>query len=306
MFSKSIDAVRRFMRRCGAGLAVSMTLAAGVAFAAGVVPLDEKGFTEFLARSFAAAMPEYEVNVLALLALGVRADANEPKDAQIFYLQTIYSFCLRNPANCDFAVANHVAQMSAGVKDAKSPVDRSRLRGVVRTKAYVDAIRRKLDGDGEIVAVPLIGDLWAVCMLDLPTAMQVMRPSHLERLNLTRDAAIALCKKNVATELSPLETAARMDKSGKFGILSAGNPYESSRLLFPESWAPLAERMGRHLIVAAPAHDAVLFADDRDAKAVAKMQKRVREIGAKAFRPISPTILTWTPSGWRVARDQGQ
>ncbi len=264
---------------------------------AGEVPLDESGFTAYLSRAFAQAMPGYQVSVAGPLSLMITKGA-EPLSRSD--LHTIYSFCLRNQTQCDGAVANHVRQMSATYLQPEPPPDRSRLRVVVRQAAYVDAIRRNLAGKGDPVAAPLQGGLWVVCVIDLPDAIQVVTPAHLAKLGLSAEEAISIGKQNSAAALRPLATLVEDRPRGGIGLIT-GDTYESSRLLFAESWAELAKRMHGKLLVAVPATDVVLYESASRKHAVEELTKAATEVASRANRPVSVAVFRWTPGGWELA-----
>ena len=75
----------------------------------------------------------------------------------------------------------------------------------------------------------------------------------------------------------------------------------SSRLIFHEDWAPIAEKLEGRLIVAVPASDTIVFGKEEDAAALDAMAALAAEMTRKAERPISKSVFRWTPDGWQVA-----
>lgn len=265
---------------------------------AGSVPADEAGFTNYVARAFSLALHDSEVWVKGPLRLSIKpASGGEGFAAD---LHTTYSYCQRNPEDCDRAVAKQVEQMSAAFQQASTPLDRKTLRAVVRTTAYIDKLRQALAGKGEPVAAPLIADLWVTCVFDLPTAFQYTKPADLDALGLTRDEAIALGRKNVEGVLPPPPTTFANARADGIGLI--GDDYAASGILSPARWKPLADEAGGRLIVSVPATDVLLYGDASSPRALQAMRKMMETVAQRASRPLSPTILRWKPDGWEAVQ----
>jgi hypothetical protein len=252
--------------------------------------------------AFAKALPGYRVTVTGRLALSARkATAIDPKDYHSLDLSNVYSICVRDFPHCDQAVALHVSQMAAAIANDGKPVARETLRVVVRPEPYVDEMRKKLVGKGDPVAVPFADGLWIICVSDLPTAIATLSPADLPRLHLSRDEAVILGKQNTEAALPPLMSVIekRLGK-GAVGVI-AGNPYEASRLLLHDSWAPLAKRMKGKLLVSAPASDVVLYMKDTGPDSVDHMSFAAREVTLKARRALTNSVFRWTDDGWVLA-----
>lgn len=275
-------------------LATMLALSTGRPALAGPVPSDQAGFTAYLAQAFQAALPGATVAVSGPLALTVTPAGGDPHQAP---LDNVHSLCLRVPPACDRAVADHVAAMSASFAEPVPRADRAAVRAVVRPADYVEQIRETLKGKGDPVAVPLVGDLWLVAVLDRPTAIQVMRPEDLRTLALGRDEVLALARRNLAASLAPLDQAGQPEGRSRIALLT-GDPYESSRLGLLDGWAALAKQSGGQLIAAVPATDVLLYSLQADAKGVAAMRRYARAVAEKAPRPLSLAVFRWTPGGW--------
>jgi hypothetical protein len=73
--------------------------------------------------------------------------------------------------------------------------------------------------------------------------------------------------------------------------------FESSRLLEREPWATAAAR--GPVLVTAPANDVVLFVIAPRPETIAKLRAATEGIYAKARRPLSTSVLAWSPDGWK-------
>jgi hypothetical protein len=258
------------------------------------IPLDEPGFTKTLAKLFRKALPDRHLRVAGALTLKMTGDGQPNVTIQ---LDNIYAFCTRDPANCDTAVAQHVTKITAsyqGLPEAEPKL----LRALIRPAAYVDNIRKMYAGKGEPPVAPFIGDLWIVCALDMPQAIEVLKPGDLAKLGMSLDEAIKIAIKNDEAILAPIEQASVVLPHLH---LISNNPYDSSRLLLVQSWATLVQTNGGQLLVAAPSVDAVIYADGREPNALQAMREGAAILAQHAQRPLSQTIFRWTPVGWVVA-----
>ncbi|GGF02011.1 hypothetical protein GCM10011611_04400 [Aliidongia dinghuensis] len=282
--------------RAGALCVVLLVLLAAPAALAASIPLDEPGFTKAVAKLFRKAMPGTKIKVEGPLALEVRPPDGGSQRAQ---LDTIYSFCQRNPADCDAAVEQHVARMSATFLQLNVAPDRKLLRAVLRPSVYVEQIRKIYAGKEEPPIEPFVGDLWIVCAFDMPEAIKYLAPGDLAKMNLSKDEALAIAKKNNVEMFQPIERAARAFPDDGVGIVS-NNAYDSSRLLAFDSWAPIAAKTGGQLLASAPAADAVIFFDARRPDALDIMRRYTAMVAAHETRPFPPQIFRWSPAGWIV------
>jgi hypothetical protein len=215
-------------------------------------------------------------------------------------LESVYSYCLREPGACEARLAAHVAQMSTAL-NVVAPIKRADLRAIVRTSAYVESAQRMYKGQGDPVAEPLVGDLWVLCAVDLPGAIQTLGPAQRSALNLSQDEALALCKQNIAAALPPL-TPYRRDFPWAGVNVVTGDPYDSSWLIFPERWAALAESLQGDLLVAAPGVNVLLYGSGKETGSAAALAKAAAIVAARAQKPLSTAVFRWTPAGWEEAK----
>ncbi len=249
------------------------------------------------AADFRQALPAgYDVTIADPLTLKIGLHGAVPNQVN---LDRINAVCTAEPNQCDVALSDFVGKIAQLVKDEAAPPAREQLRAVVRPTDYRDEMKRELGGS-EPVTAPLDGGLIVMCYFDMPTAMRVATDADIKSLGLTSDDAIALCKRNVEAALSPLLTQIKELPDRAFGTLS-GDPYQSSRIIFHDDWAPVAAKMGGHLIVAVPSADLVIYGREQDAAAVGALAALAKNVFQKSQRPISTDVFRWTPTGWEVA-----
>jgi hypothetical protein len=260
--------------------------------AADQVPLDEAGFTAFVAKVFQKKHSDASVTVTGPLRLNIKA-ANENWAS---YLFTLYSYCTRNPATCEEHIVIHAEQIAASHKDEAAPREAIDLRIVVRQKIYVDQIAASLAGRGKPVAEPIVGDLWLLAVFDRPTTVSFLKPKDLETLHLTAEAALARAKENTKAIIGsriPQDSSS----SGEISIMG-GDAYQASLLAFPELWAPLAKANDNRLIVAVPGSDVMLFTREDKGESIEALAKVSEATMEGEFRPFSATVFRWTDKGW--------
>lgn len=257
------------------------------------IPSDPPAFTDYVARAIAKTIPAAKVAITAPLYLAVETPAGGKASA---YLQSLYAQCQRIPDNCDKIIATWVDQMSTSFSAKAPPLERSTLRIVLRPEGYVEQLRRVQKA--EPVAAPFIAGLWMICVADEPKTMSYPKAESFAALGLSRDEALTLCQQNTAAALRPIAEVARAFPPGLIGLI-ADDPYESSRLLWPDSWKSVLGP-GDSLIASVPGSDVILFTPASDRAAVDALSARTREVAQKVSKPISLSIFRWTPKGFQA------
>lgn len=263
------------------------------------MPTDAERLTAYLAKAFSDVLPGATVTIKAQLQLEVSVTPGA--GAEQVYLDKVFSYCQRQPANCEWAAKDFVARYSAMIKDGKVVIRRSAIRAVVRPASYVDRARHQFPGkpDWQPVVEPLAGDFWLVCVLDQPNGITILNFEHLRKLDLSAKQAIALAKENLHAALAPIKTVTREVPQTRFKFVH-GDYYDSSRLLLHEDWAEIAKKMKGSLVVAAPAVDLIIYGNGARRTSLAKLGALAEKAVNDAIRPVSPTLLKWTPAGWEV------
>ncbi|HWE76726.1 MAG TPA: hypothetical protein VG328_26405 [Stellaceae bacterium] len=287
-------------RRFAFGFGIAAILAcAGIIRGASAeqVPSDPDAFTIYVAHAFEKALPGAKVNISAPLYLAIDVPQAGKHQA---YLQTVYAQCQKAPDRCDFFVANWVDQIASTDAHGIGPLDRHTLRMVVRPAGYVDEMRNAQKR--EPVVAPFMAGLWMICVEDLPKSIEFPNAKEFEDAGLTRDEALSLCKENTRKALRPIEETGRPNFFGKVGLV-ADDPYESSRLLFPDSWQTIVGKGRTPLLVSAPGSDAVLYLHSKSAAEIARLRAATLKVATDARRMISTKIFRWAPTGFEEFND---
>ena len=264
-------------------------------------PMDKPGFIAHFAGRFAAALPTGKIAAKSLLELTV---VLPPRPGPLTVdLSRIWNFCREYADYCAKEATDFVPKVSAQMIRASGPISRSTIRVVVRNTAYVERARRKLASSkpgAELIARPVAGDLWAICVIDGPRAIEPLTTGDLPRLGLSADEAIALGTQNVAAALPPGSQVIRLPQTPDAIAYIPGHFYESSRLLLHEDWADLAQQMNGNLVVSVPVREGILYIDGKDKDSLEAL-KRVAEATAKDNpEAISTQLFRWVPDGWEV------
>jgi hypothetical protein len=287
---------RRFAFRFGiAAIVACAALIRGAS--AEPVPNDPDGFTTYVARAFEKALPGAKVSVTAPLYLAIEVTQAGKHQA---YLQTVFAQCQKTPDRCDFFVANWVDQIASTDAHGIGPLDRTALRMVIRPEGYVDQMRNAQKR--EPVAAPFMAGLWMICVEDLPKSIEFPNAKEFEDAGLTRDEALALCEENTRKALRPIEETGHPNFFGKVGLV-ADDPYESSRLLFPDSWQAIVGKSRTPLLVSAPGSDAVLYLHSKSTAEIARLRAATLKVATDARRMISIKIFRWTSAGFEEFND---
>lgn len=140
-----------------------------------------------------------------------------------------------------------------------------------------------------------------VCVGDSPHGIRILQHAQLTKLGLTEDQAIELGLKNTAAALPPLQADSHELK--KYGLkFTAGDFYESSRILLHDSWAGMSKAMGGHLVIAVPTHDFLIYGNGSDKEGRVSLAAFANMVFDKAQKPMTPTLYQWTETGWEVVK----
>ena len=262
------------------------------------IPKTADKFTAYMADRFSDALPSVKASIKGPLELEVVS----PKGRQQVFLNRVWDFCERDRRNCRKEVDSFLANMPSVVLETTDDSKPSDIRVVVRPSAYVEQLRKlgadRADYKG--VFRPFAGDLWMICVLDMPHGVATLNQAGLAKLHLTEDEAFALGLKNLTATLAPLAEHSHEPKNSPINF-ATGDFYESSRMLLHDSWSGLAKAMGGHLIVAVPSSDVLVYGDGTAQLNRTALGGLVHEIVGKAPKPISSDLYEWTPTGWTVA-----
>jgi uncharacterized protein YtpQ (UPF0354 family) len=216
-------------------------------------------------------------------------------------LDRIYAFCKANTSGCAREIGAYVSGVKATASSRNDPPTRAALRVVVRSADYKQQALQDVGARGPALTRPLAEGLVIVPVLDSPRAVRVFNDKDRAALGLTPDQVFDIAIANLRSSLKPLTTVAKAVPSGQFGTLT-GDYYQTSRLALIDSWAPLAQAQGGVLIVAAPSADLLIYSSDDSGTAIDALRTLAKNMMARAPKPLSGSLLRWTPKGWQLVR----
>jgi hypothetical protein len=257
---------------------------------------DERTFTAHIAQLMTQALPAAKTQIKGPLTLTLEGLPNGEIQMN---LDSLYSYCRRAPDDCDAQTQVYITRASTAFRKMLAPLQAVDLRAVVRDGAYIKNTESLYDD--KLIAERLIGDLWILCVVDMPGAMRILSVSQLPELKLSSNEALVLCKKNSAATLPPL-TPAKRDYPWAGVNIVTGDPYDAGWLIFPERWTGIAESLQGDLLVAAPGVDILLYSSGAAPDSVAALGKAASVVAAKAQKLLSTAVLRWTPTGWEEAK----
>ncbi|MGY8704362.1 hypothetical protein RAD16_01290 [Bradyrhizobium sp. 18BD] len=257
------------------------------------IPADEPAFTAFVAERIRAEIRDTPVAIKGPLTLSIG-----PLQAN---LDRIYAFCKANASACSKEIGTYVSGIKATTSSRNDPPTKAALRVVVRSADSMRQALREVDARGPALMRPLAEGLVIVPVLDSPRAVRVFNDKDRAALGLTSDQVFDIAIANLRSSVKPLTTVAKPVPSGQFGTVT-GDYYQTSRLALIDSWAPLAQAQSGVLIVAAPSPDLVVYASEDSSAALDALRTLAKNLIARAPKPLSGSLLRWTPKGWQLVR----
>ena len=81
-------------------------------------------------------------------------------------------------------------------------------------------------------------------------------------------------------------------------LLACGGGFETSLLLFSETWEAIAEDLSGDVVACVPARDRVIFTGSAVPGGVERVRAAARKNVETHPEPVSATLLRWTGEGW--------
>lgn len=187
----------------------------------------------------------------------------------------------------DGAQEEAIQQVVDGILVAVRPepdVTPSNLLPLIRTAAYLgetpDEMRKS-------ISQPFCGELYEVCMVDLPTALRGLQKSDLEQLQI--DAPLATARENMRKFLPAMFKTDDLGFADLYSIEDQGH-LAPSLILFDEFWERVEKDYPNGCIIALPRRDQLFLIDLSDPNAVENAQHLVRVTFADNFNLLTSEL----------------
>jgi uncharacterized protein YtpQ (UPF0354 family) len=200
--------------------------------------------------------------------------------------------CAPHTPSASPATAAPAQVPAASERPAHAKATRSQFTAVVRSDSFLGGLPDK--ERAQAISEPLAAGLVIVYMVDQDGVARLARPEDLSDSGVTRDALRAVAEWNIAAALPEALSCER----DSITALPAGSFYQSSRLLLDKQWSDLAAKKGQ-ILVAVPSNDTLFVACDAAPATIKRLATTIQNAYPRAARPVSPSILRWTTSGWQ-------
>jgi hypothetical protein len=225
--------------------------------------LSPRQFRDAGVALFRAADPDAQIALRDDMGINVRPDPQNPESEFFVNFDNSYAEYRNFPEQMQ-EILERLVRVSAIINSAPN---RDRIVAVVRSRARVDGYRTvhaQLDPPSEIVARPLVGDLYEVIVYDSAEAVQFASPSSLRDLGLTEEQAWEVARANIPARMG--ETVVSRFDGIPAGItwVAGGNGLAPSALLQADICAGTAGDL-----LLAPGREGYWRADAKDAPALA-------------------------------------
>lgn len=265
------------------------------------VPLDDDGFTSYVASTFLQAIPGWNGRIAHPLMIEFKSPGKAA--TMTFSLARIHDACVAAPSNCTSIVSDFVEGWRTASAPPPPAVPTNLWASVIpgRRSHYLAPIGS--DGS-QAISRPFVGQLDIVCEIDPTRPGPLLGQKSLESLNLSADAALDLCVANTVGRQKPFADQLPDAAAGDVQVIRS--PEVVALLLAHDAWAPLARRFGGELLVASPDSDTIYYGRGSDAAAIAAVQNRAyRQVAdanpkAPAYAALCCEVYKWTPAGWDV------
>jgi len=179
----------------------------------------------------------------------------------------------------------------ASLESRNQEAARARLRAVIRDASFLEHLPES--ARATTMTEPFSARMVVLYLVDDRGAARDAQASDLVASGVTREALRAVVEWNLSTLLrEPLSCM-----SHAVGEPAHHSYYESSRLLLDKQWADLAK--AGTVVVAAPSNDTLFVACNPNPDTLQKLSVIVQNTYPHSPRPVSPSLLTWSPDGWR-------
>lgn len=192
----------------------------------------------------------------------------------------------------DEAVEQAVDRIAALLGGGSDGVPSEEARARLLPRLVPERFARELaeQGRGEIVALPVAGELRCALVLGYGDRARYVRPGELAGWQLDAEAARAVALQNLAARSADARFGRLDTEHGPLVVARSGDGLDAARLLLPALPEVLAAELSPPFVVAVPHRDALLACSAADAGVVEALRARAREDAARAPHAITDAL----------------
>jgi uncharacterized protein YtpQ (UPF0354 family) len=169
------------------------------------------------------------------------------------------------------------------------PVARENIVAIIKDAQYMEQFTKK-----RAVADHLCGDLWVVYAIDEPERTGVLMEEKLSGSGIAREDLRALAVSNLQRILPPVERHG----GGPWYLLTAGQDYVASLLLFDWLWSQLADSVEGEIVAVAPSRDVVMYTGSKSPEGIAAIRGQAKKIEGTGPYAISTSLIVRRNGQW--------
>lgn len=195
------------------------------------------------------------------------------------------------------AVARRLLSMLPGAPEG--PLDLADIeQRMLPRLARADALKQlSVQGKSVLLSVPLTDDLVIALLIEYAGRARYVRARELDRWRLCSDEALAVASRNLRAKSERARLVREQTAHGATFVARTGDGRDSARVLLPELYAELAERVGPQVCIAIPHRDTFFACDGADPDLVQQLGRRAANDAAHAPHTLSARTFRLTAAG---------
>jgi len=196
-------------------------------------------------------------------------------------------------------IARRLLSLLPGAPDSELELADVKVRMLPRLQR-ADAVRDlSAQGQSVLLTRPLSDELVVALLVEYQGRARYVRTREVEGWGMAVDETFALAMENLRARSERARIVREPVDDGATFIARTGDGRDSARVLLPELYAELAERVGPDLCVAVPHRDTFFVCDGSKPTLVQHLAQRAAEDAARAPHALSARVHRLTAQGLR-------
>lgn len=291
-----VETLRIDPQRRASLLAAALLLAwtaFGVPASKATEPMDPRAFTSYVAEQFKTGIPELQVKITSDLTL---RGTSPPDNDWTISLDNDYRAYLQDPSTLPQVVSDRLELMRELLAEVQLEISLDRVFAVVRGLDRMQALEAQ--GFVRVPHLMLNEHLVVLYVLDSERAMRFLTAEDLSVLGLPSERLHATAIENLQGYLTNLEVAGEQG----FYMITGGDSYESSLMLFDFIWAERRLEVKGDFVVFLPNHYVLLVTGSEDPENLARAQALAVDAFSNGVHPITDLPFVRRDGRWVLFR----